>query len=160
MKEHAGGDNLAVRWQLPQGTIEEPIPASRLLPYGIAFSQPVIAQHPADTVAVEGGSATFTFEFGNTTPVEYQWQRNQVDFEGATGPTYVHQPAQMADHRALPGPGQQQPRLGLERRGDAVRDADVDSARVLVGLEPGTGSGGGYLFGAGRIVERHEPGPL
>jgi regulation of enolase protein 1 (concanavalin A-like superfamily) len=100
MKEHAGGDNLAVRWQLPQGTIEEPIPASRLLPYGTVFSQPVIAQHPADTVAVEGGSATFTVSLGNTTPVEYQWQRNQVDLEGATGPTYVHQPAQMADHRA------------------------------------------------------------
>jgi hypothetical protein len=27
MKEHGGGDNLAVRWQLPDGTIEEPIPA-------------------------------------------------------------------------------------------------------------------------------------
>jgi hypothetical protein len=26
MKEHGGGDNLAVRWQLPDGTIEEPIP--------------------------------------------------------------------------------------------------------------------------------------
>lgn len=30
MKEHEGGDNLAVRWQLPDGTIEEPIPDSRL----------------------------------------------------------------------------------------------------------------------------------
>jgi hypothetical protein len=27
MKEHGGGDNLAVRWQRPDGTIEEPIPA-------------------------------------------------------------------------------------------------------------------------------------
>jgi hypothetical protein len=27
MKEHGGGDNLAVRWQLPNGTVEEPIPA-------------------------------------------------------------------------------------------------------------------------------------
>jgi hypothetical protein len=30
MKENEGGDNLAVRWRLPSGTIEEPIPASRL----------------------------------------------------------------------------------------------------------------------------------
>ena len=30
MKEHAGGDNLAVRWRLPSGVTEEPIPASRL----------------------------------------------------------------------------------------------------------------------------------
>ncbi len=29
MKEAAGGDNLAVRWQLPDGTFEEPIPAHR-----------------------------------------------------------------------------------------------------------------------------------
>ena len=30
MKEGTGGDNLAVRWQLQDGTIEEPIPAERL----------------------------------------------------------------------------------------------------------------------------------
>jgi hypothetical protein len=33
-KEGGGGDNLCVRWQLPGGTIEEPIPGSRLAPYG------------------------------------------------------------------------------------------------------------------------------
>ncbi|HXG48446.1 MAG TPA: PA14 domain-containing protein, partial [Methylomirabilota bacterium] len=32
-KEGGGGDNLAVRWRLPDGTIEEPIPGSRLLVY-------------------------------------------------------------------------------------------------------------------------------
>jgi hypothetical protein len=30
MKEHGGGDNLAVRWRLPSGVTEEPIPSSRL----------------------------------------------------------------------------------------------------------------------------------
>ncbi|NLK40759.1 MAG: DUF1080 domain-containing protein, partial [Planctomycetes bacterium] len=30
MKEDVGGDHLAVRWQLPNGIIEEPIPAARL----------------------------------------------------------------------------------------------------------------------------------
>jgi hypothetical protein len=30
MKEGGGGDNLAVRWQLPDGTLEEPIPAERI----------------------------------------------------------------------------------------------------------------------------------
>jgi hypothetical protein len=30
MKEDVGGDHLCVRWQLPDGTIEEPIPGSRL----------------------------------------------------------------------------------------------------------------------------------
>ncbi len=30
MKEHEGGDNLSVRWQLPSGNIQEPIPNDRL----------------------------------------------------------------------------------------------------------------------------------
>jgi len=34
-KEGGGGDNLSVRWQLPDGTIEEPIPNNRLLVYGL-----------------------------------------------------------------------------------------------------------------------------
>jgi len=32
-KENGGGDNLSVGWQLPNGTMERPIPASRLSPY-------------------------------------------------------------------------------------------------------------------------------
>ena len=32
-KEGAQGDNLAVRWQLPNGVVEAPIPGSRLSPY-------------------------------------------------------------------------------------------------------------------------------
>jgi glucose/arabinose dehydrogenase len=36
MKEHDGGDNLAVRWQLPDSTIEEPIPSQRLQLYRVA----------------------------------------------------------------------------------------------------------------------------
>ena len=32
-KEGGGGDNLCVRWQLPGGTVEEPIPAGRLTIY-------------------------------------------------------------------------------------------------------------------------------
>lgn len=33
-KEQGGGDNLAVGWQLPNGTQERPIPGNRLLPFG------------------------------------------------------------------------------------------------------------------------------
>jgi regulation of enolase protein 1 (concanavalin A-like superfamily) len=100
MKEHGGGDNLAVRWRLPDGTIEEPIPATRLLPYGIAFSAPSIAEHPADTAAVEGESAVFGVRLENNTPVEYQWQRNGLDLPGATGADYVHAPVRMPDDGA------------------------------------------------------------
>jgi hypothetical protein len=35
-KEGGGGDNLAVGWQLPDGTLERPIPGLRLTPYSAA----------------------------------------------------------------------------------------------------------------------------
>ena len=37
-KESGGGDNLAVGWQLPDGTLERPIPGTRLTPYSAASS--------------------------------------------------------------------------------------------------------------------------
>src|SRR6266850_3010078 len=38
-KEGGGGDNLAVRWRLPNATIEQPIPGTRLSPFtGLATS--------------------------------------------------------------------------------------------------------------------------
>ncbi|MBK8000335.1 MAG: hypothetical protein IPK15_16840 [Verrucomicrobia bacterium] len=53
-KEGGGGDNLAVRWRLPNGTIEEPIPNNRLLIYGLG--PPIISQQPANTSVVEFGT--------------------------------------------------------------------------------------------------------
>jgi hypothetical protein len=76
MKEGQGGDNLAVRWQLPNGTIEEPIPASRLSPYGLIA--PDIISQPVNTTAAEGSSATFAVQVSNPSGMSYQWQRNGV----------------------------------------------------------------------------------
>lgn len=44
MKEGGGGDNIAVGWQLPDGTLERPIPGNRLIPYTYdgAGSGPII----------------------------------------------------------------------------------------------------------------------
>ncbi len=36
-KEHEGGDHLTVRWRLPDGTMEEPIPAHRILAEELRF---------------------------------------------------------------------------------------------------------------------------
>jgi hypothetical protein len=47
MKEGGGGRQLAVRWQLPDGTIEEPNSGIRLLPWGISFGPPVITPNRA-----------------------------------------------------------------------------------------------------------------
>lgn len=41
MKEHGGGDNLAVRWQLPSGIIEEPISGSHLSPFTDKLDQTI-----------------------------------------------------------------------------------------------------------------------
>ena len=58
MKENAGGDNLAVRWRLPNLTIEEPIPASRLQVFRQAIAQwgapeTVVSDHGAVFVALQ-----------------------------------------------------------------------------------------------------------
>src|SRR6185295_14764817 len=53
-KEGGGGDNLAVRWRLPNGVIEEPIPNKSLLVYGLG--PPVVALQPANVTMVESGS--------------------------------------------------------------------------------------------------------
>ncbi|MBI3416210.1 MAG: lamin tail domain-containing protein [Verrucomicrobia bacterium] len=81
-KEGGGGDNLAVRWQLPSGTIETPIPASRLQPYGL--SAPIISAQPANATAVELTWALFTIQIGNPFGISYQWQRNGANIIGAT----------------------------------------------------------------------------
>lgn len=100
MKENGGGDNLAVRWQLPNGTIEEPIPASRLRPWGIVFTAPDITQQPSNTTAVEGGDATFSVRLSNLDPVFYQWQRNGATISGANAPDYLRTNVALADHNS------------------------------------------------------------
>lgn len=43
MKEQGGGDNLAVGWQLPSGTLERPIPGFRLSPFsGGVLNQAIV----------------------------------------------------------------------------------------------------------------------
>ncbi|MBI3192536.1 MAG: immunoglobulin domain-containing protein, partial [Pedosphaera parvula] len=100
MKEGGGGDNLAVRWQLPGGTMEEPIPASRLLPYGTAFTPPEITQQPQSQTIVEGQPVTFSVSVSNLDPVNYQWQRNAANITGATLSTYTIASVAMTDNGA------------------------------------------------------------
>jgi len=84
MKEGGGGDNLAVRWQLPSAVIEEPIPASRLNPFtGVPTSPPTITGQPTNTTAMEGSPASFYIQTSNFDPLYYQWQRNSNNIPGA-----------------------------------------------------------------------------
>ncbi|MBK9140144.1 MAG: lamin tail domain-containing protein, partial [Verrucomicrobia bacterium] len=99
-KEGGGGDNLAVRWRRPDGADEGPIPATHLLPFGVAFGPPTIAEQPANTTVVEGRLATFTVKPGGAGLVSYQWQRNAVNLPDATAAILSYGPTRLADNQA------------------------------------------------------------
>ena len=80
-------DHLAVRWQLPDGIVEEPISASRLTPFGMNI--PLIIVPPGSVTVVEGTSASFSNTLSNVDPIAYQWQRNGVNIAGATNAIYT-----------------------------------------------------------------------
>jgi len=94
-KEGGGGDNLAVRWRLPNGVIEEPIPNNRLLVYGLG--PPVISQQPTNFTAVEAGSAAFTVRLQRMIGATFQWKRNGTNIPGATNFAYTLAPVSLAD---------------------------------------------------------------
>ena len=96
-KEGGGGDNLAVRWQLPSGTTEEPIPASRLQVY--SSGPPQINRQPVNATVMEGETATFSLGLVRPYSASYQWQSNQVNLPGATSSNLVISPTPLAaDH--------------------------------------------------------------
>ncbi|HKQ39059.1 MAG TPA: lamin tail domain-containing protein, partial [Verrucomicrobiae bacterium] len=97
-KEGQGGDNLAVRWQLPSGAFEEPIPNNRLFVYGL--SPPIISQQPADQSVVEGGTATFHVQLGRSLGAGYQWLRGGTNIPGANQSAYSVGPVTLADNGA------------------------------------------------------------
>ncbi len=98
MKEGGGGDNLAVRWQLPGGTIEEPIPNNRLQVFGL--TPPQITQQPADVTVTEGGTASFTVQLARAYGASYQWRRGGNIIPGATQATYTLAPVAVTDNGA------------------------------------------------------------
>ena len=100
MAEGSGEDNLAVKWQLPSGVQEEPIPASRCYPWGTAFSAPVIALHPTSVTSVENGVAVFQVGLSSLGPANYQWQKNGVAIPGATSVIYTNAPVPLSDNGA------------------------------------------------------------
>jgi glucose/arabinose dehydrogenase len=98
MKEGAGGDNLAVRWQLPNSTIEEPIPGSSLQLYGLG--PPRISRQPSNAMAFPGSSATFKVQLLISYGAAYQWQRNNVNIPGGTDASYTVSPVLVSDNGA------------------------------------------------------------
>ena len=99
MKEQVGGDNLAVRWRLPDGTIEEPIPNKRLRPAGLG--PPEIAEQPRSLTVTEGEAAVFSVSLTRNLGASFQWQRNGTDIPGANGAEFEIESAGIADNGAV-----------------------------------------------------------
>ncbi|MBM3881392.1 MAG: hypothetical protein FJ387_16980, partial [Verrucomicrobia bacterium] len=55
---------------------------------------------PADTTAVEGGSARFSVRLASVGVYGFQWRRNGAPLSGATGPDYEYGPVRMSDQGA------------------------------------------------------------
>ncbi len=87
-----------MRWQLPDGTFEEPIPAARCTPYGMTL--PLIVLEPATTNVVEGATVTFNAAVSNLDPVAFQWQKNGLNISGATNAAYTLSMVALADNGA------------------------------------------------------------
>ena len=98
-KEGGGGDNLAVRWRLPNNAIEEPIPNNRLLVFGLG--PPVITQQPTNVTIVEEGSATFSVRLQHGAGATYLWKRNGTTIPNATNTSYTLSPASLGDNTSF-----------------------------------------------------------
>ena len=89
-QQGAGGDNLTVQWQLPDGTIELPLATGSaagtlLIPFTGLTNMPGIFVQPAtNTVGLENGTAAFSLLSTNPAPVSYQWQLNGTNLPGAS----------------------------------------------------------------------------
>ncbi|MEY2408708.1 MAG: large repetitive protein, partial [Verrucomicrobiota bacterium] len=91
-------DHLAVRWQLPDGSIEEPIQVSRLIPFGMTI--PSVVSGPNGTNVFEGLPVTFAVNVSNPDPIVCQWQQNGTNLPGATNATYTIASTKISDNGA------------------------------------------------------------
>ena len=58
---------------------------------------PVIVMHPRDTSAIAGQTAVFSVSASGSDPLSYQWQKNGVNINGATGPVLTLSPVHASD---------------------------------------------------------------
>jgi uncharacterized protein (TIGR03437 family) len=61
---------------------------------------PSITTHPSNQTVMQGQPATFTVAASGSTPLSYQWQRNQVNISGANSPSYMIAATAFADNGA------------------------------------------------------------
>ena len=93
--EGGGGDHVSVRWQIPGGAVEGPIPSSRLVVYGLG--PPVVSVQPSNTTGVEGQMAAFVVRLERSIGSGFQWFRGGVLLPGATSNVLILGPLSLAD---------------------------------------------------------------
>jgi len=104
MQEGGGGDFFYVKWMVPGGTTYEDFPSSTVSyavhPDGVVIN---ITQQPASRAEFENRNVTFQIAAVNPLgdPITYQWQKNGVDIDGATGSSYTTPLIAMADNMAV-----------------------------------------------------------
>src|SRR5947209_11058322 len=85
-----GDDALAIGWKLPDGTLEQPMPISRLIVFGLpATTVPVFTSQPTNVTVLENSPASFRVGVSNLDVVTYQWMRNGTNLPGTFGATYT-----------------------------------------------------------------------
>ena len=89
-KAGLGSDNLAIGWQLPDGTFERPMNAYHLQPYTNGVTTPEIIQQPADTNVVENTPVVFAVTATpSSQPYSYQWYQGTTAIPDATLSAYT-----------------------------------------------------------------------
>ena len=101
MQQGNGGENLSVRWQLPNSTFEQPMAAvsaagTLLIPCNGVNTTPGIFTQSSNTTVVENLNAVFSVLVTNQAPVTYQWYSTGVKLPGATLPVYTVTNASLA----------------------------------------------------------------
>lgn len=94
MQQGNGGENLALGWQLPNGTYERPMQAvsaagTLLIPYNGTNRPPGIYSQSTNTAITEGLDVMFSVLVTNQAAVAYQWFNGAVKLGGATLPVYT-----------------------------------------------------------------------
>ncbi len=79
------------------GTYGTPVSKTTTLQYGVFVIAPSITTQPGNVTVGAGTGASFTVAASGTTPLTYQWSRNNVAIGGANAATYSIASAQAAD---------------------------------------------------------------
>jgi regulation of enolase protein 1 (concanavalin A-like superfamily) len=87
MQEGEGDDYLTVRWQLPEGTIEEPMSTGTaagtlLIPCSGVNAMPGLYRQPTNMTILEKQNVFFSVLVTNPCPVAYQWRCNGTNVTG------------------------------------------------------------------------------